>query len=293
MSKEAANTPLDVVAFASSLHAEVAWLRSRACSHRALFDAATAQLEALRATPRDTHVEKAAVDRQRREAAAVTELYDRTADNMLVIAQDVDAIRAARPAVGAVSPTHVTPPLYPNLRILAGQLGFAKSVQALDDKAPPKERYDFLKRLCEAAARSSSTPLDTATATELRRCYDDVVSSLPGLKDVVEALTKIAEGWRRVDDVSDDMQLRLRRDATFAKLQRHVAQMKLLHDVAAPTPQDVKEYEDLADLVVANLTSMAFPTEYQVQGYAEALLVELRRLRGDMAMAASIRRICG
>lgn len=276
--------PLDVVAFASSLHAEVAWLRARAASHRAMYDAATMQLEALRAKVGDSYVERTAVDRQRREAAVMTELFDRTADSMLAIAKDVDLIRAARPA-GVAAPTPVTPPPYPNLRTLAGQLGFAKSVQALDDKAPAKERYDFLRRLVDAM-KGRDMSLSHDTTDELRRCYNDTVSSLPGLQDVVNALQEIVNGWRKIT-------CDIRRDSTFTKLQRHVDQMKLIRDSTSVTPQDIKEYEDLADLVVASMSSMAFPTEHQVQGYAEAMLVELWRLRGDMAMAAAMGKLCG
>lgn len=288
--------PLDAAAFASGLHAEVARLRAAALCQRSLEDAATSELEGM-----DSDAPAARpVLNVREQAEALTRVYDDAAARLLVILQDVEAMRqqhayqqqhAQRPA------RTVAAPLYPALRDVAVRLGMSKSFAVAVDSpsTKPAERYEFFKRLLAALSpQGRDAVVGAEVSSELHALYAAVVDQLPDLDEVAKALVKVKEAWRRRGTAEgEELPRRLQRDLVFQKLDRHVQQMILLRrGVVEGTAgeDDAREYRDLADLVLANLTSLQLPGG-EVQGMVEATVSEVRRLRGDCDVVATMRRV--
>lgn len=288
--------PLDAVAFASSLHQEVARLRAACLAQRAVLEAATAQLDALQVpqTERPTHHLGVMV----KTAVETIPTLDDAASRLLAILQDVEKLRQQHADAQARSaPRPVAAPAYPALRDVAARLGMTKSFAVAVDSpsTKPAERYEFFKRLLAALSpQGRDAVVGADVAAELRQLYDATVDALPDLDEVAKALVKARDSWRRKGSLeSEDLQQRLQRDLVFQKLDRHVQQMILLRrgvvDGSA-TEDDTREYRDLADLVLATLTSLPLPGG-EVQGMVEAVVAEVRRLRGDCEVVATMRRL--
>lgn len=288
--------PLDAAAFASSLHAEVAKLRAAALGQRSLQEAAKAQLEALGLV--GEQADEHAVSYILKSANETLPVYDDAASRLLAILQDVEMLRQQHAEKQRTTTRPVAAPAYPALRSVAEQNGLAKSFAVAVDSpsTKPVERYDFLRRLVGVVEMSTKrgAVVGETTLAELRQLYDAVVDQLSDLAEVAKALTKMRDTWRRKGSLEgEEFQQRLQRDVVFQKLDHHVQQMILLRrrvDAGTAADGDAREYTDLADLVLASLSSLPLPGG-EIQALCEATSKEVRRLRGDYEVAATMRRV--
>lgn len=156
--------------------------------------------------------------------------------------------------------------------------------RCLDVQAKPEDRYAAMSSLLREIHSSLEHFKPHNVVDELRRLYSDITDKLPDLMACSDALKKAETAWREIVSVD------VKRSDWFKKLDAHIDGLVRLRATLEKrvesnnVPQLVDEYEKLVDVVVANLTSASWPGGV-VQGMGEAVIKELRRLRGDAVIA--------